>query len=208
MAAASPGLYLLAGRPGFLLAGWWPGGSPRCARTAGAASSVTRRNRQCLPGAGAWGGHGKGEGNDQVTDPAGSTQASPADAGCCRPPPLPWRYWRRAARPAQAPRAPAAPLRRRSSTLKTAKIGGVTVLTNAKGFTLYSFAPDTSTKSACNGACATDWPPVKGRRPRPGSRARSPRSSDPTARPSSPSTGTRCTPTSATPPPGRPRATA
>jgi predicted lipoprotein with Yx(FWY)xxD motif len=44
--------------------------------------------------------------------------------------------------------------------LKTAKVGGVTVLTNAKGFTLYSFAPDTSTKSACNGACATTWPPV------------------------------------------------
>jgi predicted lipoprotein with Yx(FWY)xxD motif len=27
--------------------------------------------------------------------------------------------------------------------LKTAKIGGVTVLTNANGLTLYSFAPDT-----------------------------------------------------------------
>ena len=43
--------------------------------------------------------------------------------------------------------------------LKTASIGGATVLTNAKGFTLYSFAPDTATKSACNGACATAWPP-------------------------------------------------
>jgi predicted lipoprotein with Yx(FWY)xxD motif len=49
-----------------------------------------------------------------------------------------------------------------SSTLKTAKIGGATVLTNGKGFTLYSFAPDTSTKSNCNGACAKYWPPVKG----------------------------------------------
>src|SRR5580693_661882 len=45
--------------------------------------------------------------------------------------------------------------------LKTTKVGGVTVLTNAKGFTVYSFAPDTSTKSTCNGACATAWPPVK-----------------------------------------------
>jgi predicted lipoprotein with Yx(FWY)xxD motif len=45
--------------------------------------------------------------------------------------------------------------------LKTAKVGGVTVLTNKKGFTLYSFAPDTATKSACNGACATSWPPQK-----------------------------------------------
>jgi predicted lipoprotein with Yx(FWY)xxD motif len=45
--------------------------------------------------------------------------------------------------------------------LKTAKVGGVTVLTNAQGFTLYTFAPDTAKKSACNGACATAWPPVK-----------------------------------------------
>jgi predicted lipoprotein with Yx(FWY)xxD motif len=44
--------------------------------------------------------------------------------------------------------------------LKTASIGGVTVLTNAKGFALYSFAPDTATKSACSGACAAAWPPV------------------------------------------------
>ena len=43
--------------------------------------------------------------------------------------------------------------------LKTASIGGVTVLTNAKGFALYSFAPDTATKSACTGACAAAWPP-------------------------------------------------
>jgi predicted lipoprotein with Yx(FWY)xxD motif len=43
--------------------------------------------------------------------------------------------------------------------LKTAKVGSTTVLTNAKGLTLYSFAPDTSTKSVCNGACATSWPP-------------------------------------------------
>jgi predicted lipoprotein with Yx(FWY)xxD motif len=46
--------------------------------------------------------------------------------------------------------------------LKTTTIHGVTVLTNAKGFTLYSFAPDTSTKSACNGSCAQYWPPVPG----------------------------------------------
>src|SRR6516225_1912087 len=49
-----------------------------------------------------------------------------------------------------------------SSTLKTGKIGGVAVLTNAKGFTLYWFVPDTSTKSNCNGSCASFWPPVKG----------------------------------------------
>jgi predicted lipoprotein with Yx(FWY)xxD motif len=49
-----------------------------------------------------------------------------------------------------------------SSNLKTAQIGGAAVLTSAKGFTLYSFAPDTSTKSNCNGACAQNWPPVQG----------------------------------------------
>ena len=49
-----------------------------------------------------------------------------------------------------------------SSAVKTAKIGGATVLTNGKGFTLYWFAPDTSTRSNCNGSCATYWPPVKG----------------------------------------------
>jgi predicted lipoprotein with Yx(FWY)xxD motif len=48
------------------------------------------------------------------------------------------------------------------SALKTTTIGGVTVLTNAKGFTLYWFARDTSTTSKCNGQCATFWPPVKG----------------------------------------------
>jgi predicted lipoprotein with Yx(FWY)xxD motif len=49
-----------------------------------------------------------------------------------------------------------------SSALKTAKIGSATVLTNAKGLTLYWFAPDTATKSNCNGSCAHYWPPVKG----------------------------------------------
>jgi predicted lipoprotein with Yx(FWY)xxD motif len=46
--------------------------------------------------------------------------------------------------------------------LKTAKIGHATVLTTSKGFALYWFAPDTATKSNCNGSCAQIWPPVKG----------------------------------------------
>jgi predicted lipoprotein with Yx(FWY)xxD motif len=49
-----------------------------------------------------------------------------------------------------------------ASTVKTATISGVTVLTTASGFTLYSFAPDTSTTSKCNGTCAQNWPPVTG----------------------------------------------
>ena len=47
-------------------------------------------------------------------------------------------------------------------SVKTAKIGSAMVLTNANGFTLYSFSPDTSTSSKCNGKCATVWPPVEG----------------------------------------------
>ena len=47
-------------------------------------------------------------------------------------------------------------------SLKTATIGSATVLTNAGGFTLYSFAPDTPTTSNCNGTCAQSWPPVTG----------------------------------------------
>jgi predicted lipoprotein with Yx(FWY)xxD motif len=48
------------------------------------------------------------------------------------------------------------------TVLKTTTINGATVLTNAKGFTLYSFAPDTASRSVCNGACAQYWPPVTG----------------------------------------------
>ena len=46
--------------------------------------------------------------------------------------------------------------------LKTATVNGVSVVTNAQGFTLYSFAPDTATASKCTGACAQIWPPVTG----------------------------------------------
>ena len=48
------------------------------------------------------------------------------------------------------------------TVLKTTTIGGTTVLTNAKGFTLYSFAPDTPATSKCYGSCAAYWPPVTG----------------------------------------------
>ncbi len=49
-----------------------------------------------------------------------------------------------------------------STALKTATISGATVLTNAKGLTLYSFAPDSMTTSKCNRNCASLWPPVQG----------------------------------------------
>ena len=47
-------------------------------------------------------------------------------------------------------------------SLKSTHIGGVTVLANANGRTLYWFAPDTATRSACYGTCAAYWPPVRG----------------------------------------------
>jgi len=95
-----------------------------------------------------------------------------------------------------------------AGSLKTTTIGGATVLTNAKGFTLYSFAPDTPTTSNCNGTCAQNWPPVQGPATAPGIKGTfgTIKRSDGSAQ--ALSTGTRCTPSSATPPPGRTRATA
>jgi len=49
-----------------------------------------------------------------------------------------------------------------TALLRTTTIGGVSVLTNASGRTLYWFAPDTPSRSACYGECAAYWPPVTG----------------------------------------------
>ena len=46
--------------------------------------------------------------------------------------------------------------------LQARQIGGVDLLTNAKGLTLYWFAPDSPNKSVCYGSCAAYWPPVAG----------------------------------------------
>jgi predicted lipoprotein with Yx(FWY)xxD motif len=46
--------------------------------------------------------------------------------------------------------------------LKTTTIGGAALLTNARGFILYWFAPDTPATSKCYGSCAAYWPPVIG----------------------------------------------
>ncbi len=46
--------------------------------------------------------------------------------------------------------------------LKARQIGGVNLLTNAQGLTLYWFAPDKPGKSVCYGDCAAYWPPVAG----------------------------------------------
>ena len=58
--------------------------------------------------------------------------------------------------------AAASPAAASGTALKSATISGAKVLTNAKGFTVYWFGPDTASKSNCNGSCAQYWPPVKG----------------------------------------------
>ncbi len=49
-----------------------------------------------------------------------------------------------------------------SASLLSTTVNGTKVLTNAKGFVVYWFAPDTPTSSKCTGSCATYWPPVTG----------------------------------------------
>ena len=49
-----------------------------------------------------------------------------------------------------------------AQTLDARQIRGVNLLTNAKGLTLYWFAPDSPNKSVCNGTCVAYWPPVAG----------------------------------------------
>jgi predicted lipoprotein with Yx(FWY)xxD motif len=51
-----------------------------------------------------------------------------------------------------------------TSVIQTATVAikgqSQTVLTNAKGLTLYYFTPDSATQSACSGQCAQTWPPL------------------------------------------------
>jgi predicted lipoprotein with Yx(FWY)xxD motif len=58
--------------------------------------------------------------------------------------------------------AAAGPATTAPGALKAVRIGGVTVLADANGRTLYWFAPDTAARSACYGTCAAYWPPVTG----------------------------------------------
>jgi predicted lipoprotein with Yx(FWY)xxD motif len=43
---------------------------------------------------------------------------------------------------------------------KVAGTGSTALLTDAKGMTLYVYDKDAAGKSACNGPCATNWPPL------------------------------------------------
>jgi predicted lipoprotein with Yx(FWY)xxD motif len=49
-----------------------------------------------------------------------------------------------------------------TATVGTASGGNLgTILVDSQGRTLYMFAKDSGTKSACFGACATAWPPLR-----------------------------------------------
>ena len=49
-----------------------------------------------------------------------------------------------------------------SVVIKAAGVHGTSVLTNRHGYTLYWFAPDSSTTSHCYSTCAAYWPPLIG----------------------------------------------
>lgn len=68
-----------------------------------------------------------------------------------------------ASTPASSASASAAPAAASgSAVLKTEHTSLGTVLTNGQGMTVYWFAADHGTTSACSGACAAAWPPVIG----------------------------------------------
>ncbi len=60
------------------------------------------------------------------------------------------------------PRSQSQPTASGPDILQAREVGGVTLLTNAQGLTLYTFAPDSAGQSACYGSCASYWPPVTG----------------------------------------------
>ena len=55
---------------------------------------------------------------------------------------------------------PGSGTRAMTTVLETNLVGGVTVLTDAEGYTLYWFSPDNPTMSACDASCTRAWPVV------------------------------------------------
>jgi predicted lipoprotein with Yx(FWY)xxD motif len=58
-------------------------------------------------------------------------------------------------------RKPAAAATKHAPTVRVAKTRLGKILVNSRGRTLYLFKKDSGTKSACFGACATAWPPLR-----------------------------------------------
>ena len=63
----------------------------------------------------------------------------------------------------KASTAPAAPKTANGApaTIGVAKVGLGKILVNSHGRTLYLFQKDSGTTSACTGACAVNWPPLR-----------------------------------------------
>jgi predicted lipoprotein with Yx(FWY)xxD motif len=62
---------------------------------------------------------------------------------------------------AGASTAPEAAAKAKTATVHVAKTDLGKVLVNSKGRTLYMFLADQGTTSACSGACASNWPPLR-----------------------------------------------
>jgi predicted lipoprotein with Yx(FWY)xxD motif len=61
----------------------------------------------------------------------------------------------------------------KAATVRVAKTNLGKVLVNSKGRTLYMFQADQGTTSACNDACAVNWPPLENAAPKAGKGAKS-----------------------------------
>jgi predicted lipoprotein with Yx(FWY)xxD motif len=65
-----------------------------------------------------------------------------------------------------------APEAAKAATVRVANTKLGKVLVNSKGRTLYVFQADQGTTSACNDACATNWPPLENATPKAGKGAK------------------------------------
>jgi predicted lipoprotein with Yx(FWY)xxD motif len=63
---------------------------------------------------------------------------------------------------AAAANAPSTKASEQAATVRTANVGDLgTILVDSSGRTLYLFEKDSGTTSACSGACASAWPPLR-----------------------------------------------
>jgi predicted lipoprotein with Yx(FWY)xxD motif len=69
--------------------------------------------------------------------------------------------------------APQEATKGKAATVRVAKTNLGKILVNSKGRTLYMFQADQGTTSACNDACALNWPPLENAAPKAGKGAKS-----------------------------------
>jgi predicted lipoprotein with Yx(FWY)xxD motif len=74
---------------------------------------------------------------------------------------------------AGASTAPQKATKGKSATVRVEKTNLGKILVNSKGRTLYLFQADQGTTSACNDACAVNWPPLENAAPKAGKGAKS-----------------------------------